>query len=163
MTFPDPRAVPTGPRPAGTVIASYSQYAQAQELVDRLSDKGFPVQTVRIVGRGLSTVEQVLTRLTTGKAALMGAASGAWFGLLMGLLLSLFVTGGWWQPLLLGVGLGLFWGAVFGALSHAATGGRRDFASVRSLEASSYDVEVDPAHAEEARNVAGQLQMIEGR
>ena len=88
-------------RPESVVIATYPNYLEAQKLVDRLSDKGFPVQHVRIIGRGLHSVEQVITRMTTAKAALMGAASGAWFGLLVGLLLSLFTITDWWKPVLL--------------------------------------------------------------
>ena len=44
--------------------------------VDRLSDDGFPVEHVRIVGTGLHSVEQVTGRLTKGRAALGGAAAG---------------------------------------------------------------------------------------
>ncbi|WP_199849682.1 general stress protein [Blastococcus sp. Marseille-P5729] len=156
-----PGAVPE--RPASTVIATYRNYLDAQRLVDQLSDSGFPVQHVRIVGRGLHSVEQVLTRMTTGKAALAGAASGAWFGLLIGLLLSLFVIGSWWRPLLLGVVLGAVWGAILGATGQAATRGQRDFASARRTEADSYEVEVDDTHAEEALNFAARQRMISGQ
>ena len=38
-------------------------------------------------------VERVIGRLTWGRVLLSGAASGAWFGLFVGLLLSLFSTG----------------------------------------------------------------------
>ena len=156
-----PNAFPT--RPPSTVIATYPQYAEAQKLVDLLSDKGFAVQHVRIIGRGLHSVEQVLSRLTTGRAALMGAASGAWMGLLFGLLLSLFTTSDWWKPVLLGIGLGLVWGAILGAISHAATRGQRDFASAQRLEADNYEVEVDTTHAEAAQNIVGQLKMVSGQ
>lgn len=150
-------------RPESTIISTYPKYVDAQRLVDTLSDKGFPVEHVRIIGRGLHTVEQVLTRMTTGKAALMGAASGAWLGLLMGLLLSLFTTGPMWKPMLLGLALGAVWGAILGAISQAATRGQRDFASAQRMEADSYEVEVTKSHAEQAMNIAGQLKMVDGR
>lgn len=150
-------------RPESVVIATYPNYLEAQKLVDRLSDKGFPVQHVRIIGRGLHSVEQVITRMTTAKAALMGAASGAWFGLLVGLLLSLFTITDWWKPVLLALLLGVVWGAILGAAGQAATRGQRDFASAQRLEADDYEVEVDKAHAEEAMNIAGELRMIAGQ
>ena len=52
------------------VIASFTRYEEAQELVDRLSDNGFPVDRVAIVGRDLQYVEQVTGRMTYGRAAL---------------------------------------------------------------------------------------------
>jgi hypothetical protein len=41
-----------------------------------LPDAGFPVQSVRIVGRNVHMLEQVTGRLTTRRAALIGAATG---------------------------------------------------------------------------------------
>lgn len=74
-------------------VQEFSDYAQAQALVDRLSDAGFPVEHVQIVGTGIRTVEQLTRRMTTGRAALYGAGRGAWLGLLIGLLLGLFAAG----------------------------------------------------------------------
>ena len=67
------------------LVASYSTYESAQEAVDRLSDHKFPVEHVSIVGSDLQLVEHVIGRLTVARAALAGAASGVWFGLLIGL------------------------------------------------------------------------------
>jgi hypothetical protein len=142
---------PAGPTEDQRLLQSFSSYAEAQRLVDRMSDGGFPVKHVRIVGRDLHTVEQVTGRLTNGKAALAGAASGAWFGLFIGLLLGLFAVGPFWLwVVLVGVGIGAVWGAVFGFVAHWATGGRRDFASVEVLAASHYDVYVDSSSAAQA-------------
>ncbi|MFC7512205.1 general stress protein [Streptomyces thermocarboxydus] len=75
------------------VVGSYPTYEGAQRAVDFLSDNGFPVERTAIIGSDLRMVETVLGRLTRGRAALAGAGSGAWFGLLIGLLLSLFARG----------------------------------------------------------------------
>jgi hypothetical protein len=77
--------VPTPPR--GDGIARYATYLEAQRAVDYLSDNQFPVQHVTIVGTGLRMVERVTGRLTYARVAVAGAASGAWFGLFVGLLL----------------------------------------------------------------------------
>jgi len=48
------------------------------------------------------------------------------------------------------------WGAALDFLAHLATGGRRDFASVETLEADRYEVQVEaPFAAEAARLLAG--------
>ncbi len=47
------------------VIASYRDYTQAQGTVDYLSDADFPpVENLRIVGHGVSTVEAITGRMT---------------------------------------------------------------------------------------------------
>ena len=46
-------------------------------------------------------------------------------------------------------------GGVAGAVSHAMTGGRRDFSSEHSLRAAAYDVVVDSARADWAARILG--------
>lgn len=136
------------------VLAEFSTYADAQRLVDQLSDEGFPVEHVRIVGTGIRSVEQVTGRLTKGRAALAGAATGAWFGLLIGLLLGLFAIGvSWLAVLVVSILIGAFWGAVFGFAAQWATRGQRDFSSVQRLEAERYSVQVDADYAAEAARI----------
>jgi uncharacterized protein YqgC (DUF456 family) len=143
-------------RAAGQLVAGYATYGEAQSAVDRLSDAGFPVQYVDIVGRDLSLVENVTGRLTTGRAAGAGAASGAWFGLFIGLLVGLFTTGPEWLGLVIGgLLIGAVWGAVFGYLAHWSTRGQRDFASTRGLTAGRYDLMVADAQAAQARALLG--------
>ncbi|MGW6928920.1 general stress protein [Lentzea sp. NPDC054927] len=134
-----------------SLLASYPDYSDAQRLVDRMSDDGFPVESVRIVGEGVRTVEQVTGRMTRGRAAVAGAVSGAWFGVLIGLLFGLFTDGaGWVWLLLISLAIGAFWGAVFGFVAHWSTRGRRDFSSVMTLQAQRYEVHVDKAQAARA-------------
>jgi hypothetical protein len=117
-----------------------------------LADRGFPVEHVTILGRDLRLVEKVLGRLTTWRAALAGMATGAWFGLLVGIIF--WVVSPWaLGAVLWGVLFGALWGAIWGALAHALTSGGRDFASVSALDAAAYDVVVDAGHADEAMRV----------
>ena len=151
MTSPTVQSADFKVEPEDVPVVWYPTHSQAQRAVDRLSDAGFPVQTVRIVGRGVTTVETVTGRMTKGKAALAGAASGAWIGLLFGLLLGLFAPGLVWLTVLLtSLALGAVWGAVIGFIAHWSTRGRRDFSSVQSLAADRYDIVVQPEHAAEA-------------
>ena len=78
------------PPAARTTVATYGSYREAERAVDFLSDREFPVERAAIVGTGLKTVEQIAGRLTTGRAALLGAGQGAMIGLLFGLLFGLF-------------------------------------------------------------------------
>jgi heat induced stress protein YflT len=95
-----------GPKGARRRVASVETYQDAERAVDWLSDQGFAVDRVSIVGTGLRYVEQVSGRLTTGRAALVGLGQGAWIGFFFGLLFSLFFdlsTGGFFGLLLYGI------------------------------------------------------------
>jgi hypothetical protein len=163
---PGPAGVPSTPAAAPgagapvtpTVsVATYPDYAQAQRAVDYLSDNKFPVEKTSIVGTDLRLVENVLGRLTTARAAGAGAASGAWFGLFIGLLLGIFSNSNWFAVIFVCLIIGAIWGAIFGAIAQAATGGRRDFTSRSSLQASQYAVTVEADAAEEARALLTRL------
>ncbi|GIF74328.1 general stress protein [Asanoa siamensis] len=142
-----------GPSRPTVNVATYTDYAAAQRAVDYLSDNQFPVETTAIVGSNLRLVENVLGRLTTGRAALAGAGSGAWFGLFIGLLFGIFTDANWFAVVFSALAIGAFWGALFGALAHGMTRGQRDFTSRSSLQASEYSVMVDAEHADAARQL----------
>jgi uncharacterized membrane protein len=140
--------------PQRTSVASYDNYTEAQRAVDLLSDQGFPVEKVAIVGTGMRYVEQVMGRLTTGRAALMGAAQGAVLGALFGLLWGLLWTITPNTAVILVVLYGLVVGALLGAListaMHLAQGGQRDFTSAAGMVAERYEIQVDGDVADRA-------------
>ena len=143
----------------GRSIASFTSYVDAQRAVDYLSDNGFPVQNLTIVGSDLRQVERVLGRMTKWKAALAGAGTGAWFGALVGLLLSLFADSG--TAVLVIILWGLLYGAVFGAvwgfIAHLFTFGERDFSTFGVTVATRYDVYSTPEHAAQAADMLAQM------
>jgi hypothetical protein len=148
---------PAGRR-ARRTIATYGSYREAERAVDWLSDQGFAVENVAIVGTGLRTVEQVAGRVTTGKAALAGAGQGALIGLLFALFFGLFFAGpAFFGLLVYAVVAGAIFGALFGALAHGAMGGRRDFASTRTTEAERYELQVIEGAADEAERLLAAL------
>ena len=49
---------------AWNTVARFDDYEAAQRAVDQLSDDGFPVETLDIVGSDLHLVERVTGRLT---------------------------------------------------------------------------------------------------
>ena len=134
-------------------VAKFGSYGEAQRAVDRLSDDGFPVKQLDIVGSDLRLVEQVTGRLTKARAAGAGALRGIWIGLLIGILLGLFAPGHAWLVMVAtGIGLGALWGAAFGFAAHRATRNKRDFSSVRALAAAHHDlIARDTRYAETAR------------
>lgn len=135
-------------------VASFDNYAEAERAVDYLSDRKFQVDRVAIVGHDVKYVEQIIGRLNYGRAALSGAVTGGLIGALFGWIFGLL---DWIRPLVVSLQLaayGLIYGAVFGALLgialYALQRGRRDFAAVRGMQPSRYDVVVDTAVAEDA-------------
>lgn len=147
--------------PSGWPIGSYATYGEAQRAVDHLADNEFPVQDVTIVGVDLMLVERVLRRLTWGRVLAGGAASGAWLGLFVGVLLSLFSEpgAGYLGPILVGLVTGVVFGTVFAAVGYASSRGRRDFASANQLVAGRYDVLCQPRNAEKARDLLAKLSL----
>ncbi len=136
------------------MVASYGTYAEAQGAVDRLADEGFPVERLSIVAEGLRFEERVTGRKSYGRAALEGLGAGALPGALVGFVFGLFSLV---DPLVSGLLLsfygllfGALIGAAFGLISHALSGGRRDFSSVGAMRADSYDVVADEEVAESA-------------
>jgi hypothetical protein len=139
---------------AWNTVARFDDYESAQRAVSRLSDDGFPVEKLDIVGSGLRLVERVTGRLTSARAAGAGALSSVWAGLLLGILLGLFTSGhSLIMVALTGAGLAAAWGAVFGYVAHARTKGQRDFSSVRGLVATSYDLIAREGSVDRARSM----------
>jgi hypothetical protein len=149
--------------PSGLPVGTYSTYAEAQRAVDYLSDNGFPVENVALVGTDLRLVEQVTGRLTRGRVILAGALGGAMWGLFIGIFLLLFggPDASGVVPLVAGL-LGLLVGAVTGAIGYAATKGERDFTSNTGVVATSYQVLSEPKYAEDARNLLAKLALRTG-
>jgi hypothetical protein len=146
-------------RMARRTVASYSTYADAERAVDRLSDSGFPVQRVAIIGQDLQTVEQVTGKLDYPRAAWRGAASGAVPGALIGWIFGLF---SWINPLisslllaLYGLVIGAVVGAVIGLVMYALQRGSRDFESVMVMRPQRFEVVVDDEVADQAARLLG--------
>ena len=157
--------IPNTPSPARVrrnerrPVAAYDSYREAERAVDYLSDNGFPVERVAIVGSDLKLVEQVVGRLNYGSAALRGAAAGAFAGLLIGWLFGILS----WAALatlalaLYGLLFGAVLGAIFGLIMHALQGGRRDFASVQAMTPDRYEVVVDEEVADQAHALVAKM------
>ena len=139
-------------------LAVYDDYAAAQKAVDFLSDHKFPVEQCMIVGTDLKRIERITGRLTNSRVALGGLLSGLWFGLFVGVLLSLFTKGNGalaviLSTMVIGAGFGVIWALI----GYLATRGQRDFSSVTQVVATKYEVLVEHKVAARARELLAQL------
>ncbi|MGV8884612.1 MAG: general stress protein [Microbacteriaceae bacterium] len=142
--------------PRGDVLGTYDTYLDAQKVVDRLSKADFEVKKLAIVGNDLKTVERVTGKLTYGRTALAGAATGAWFGLFIGLLFFImtpdpnisFVAA---APLV-GAGAGM----LLSVVTYSMNRKRRDFTSTHQVLASNYQVIIDPQLTARANELLAQ-------
>ncbi|MEN2738956.1 general stress protein [Microbacterium sp. X-17] len=165
MTTPSPLGgrnrmlFPTMPR--GEIVATYETYVDAQQAVDVLARADFPVDKVSIVGSDLKSVERVTGKLTWGRVALAGAASGAWLGIFFGLLLLIFSPTVSYAFVIAAVLIGAGFGMLFGIVSYAINRRRRDYTSVMQVIATSYSVLVDADLVNRARNLLGGVEDVQ--
>lgn len=143
-------------------LAVFEKYADAQKVVDFLSDEHFAVQNVMIVGTDLKQVERVTGRLTWPRVLGGGALSGIWMGLFVGLILSLFEG----QPavglLIAAMGAGALFGLVWAGLGYSLSRGRRDFTSVSQVVATKYEVLVEHREFDAAHQIISRMDGVQG-
>ncbi len=143
MTNQDPfsRRGPVLPSiPKGDVLGTYDTYLEAQQVVDKLAKADFDVRQLSIIGNDLKTIERVTGKLTYGRSALAGAATGAWLGLFAGTLLFLFTSSPNVTYAFAVILIGAAFGMLFGIVSYAVNRRRRDYTSTHQVVASSYQV-----------------------
>jgi hypothetical protein len=126
--------------PRGDILGTYDTYLEAQQVVDRLAKADFDVTQVSIIGNDLKTIERVTGKLTYGRRALAGAATGAWFGVFAGILLFMVSTTPNVTYAFAVVLIGAAFGMLFGVVSYALNRSHRDFTSTNQVIASSYQV-----------------------
>jgi hypothetical protein len=131
-------AVPSIPK--GDPLGTYESYHEAQQVVEKLAKSDFDVTKLAIIGNELKTVERVTGKLTYGRVAVGGAASGAWFGLFGGVLLLLISAGSNFGYLLAAILIGAGFGMLFGIVTYGINRRRQDYTSTHQVVASSYQV-----------------------
>lgn len=134
-------------------LAVYDSYEDAQRAVDYLSDHGFAVENVMIVGTDLRQVERVTGRMSLAKALAGGALSGMWLGLMVGVLMSLFIDDDMWMTIVSSVLFGAVFFTIWAGIGYAFTQGKRDFTSVSQVVATRYEILVEHAKFDEANRI----------
>ena len=159
MPTPQPRSMKVLNLEFPQSLVVYDDYGAAQKAVDFLSDNEFPVQNCMIVGTELKQVERITGRLTNGRVAGLGAISGLWLGVFVGLIFSFFgrdsdsVLAMIASTALLGAAFGSIWALV----GYLATRGQRDFSSITAVVATRYEVLVEHKLLARAQELLRQL------
>jgi hypothetical protein len=150
MTQADPSPSPARTTGHAYRLGTFSSHREAEQVVERLSDVGFPAGRARLVAIGPGHADPTWRRLTRRRVVAVGAGLGAWLGFLAGLALAIFVAGAQWLTILSGgLAIGAAAGAVLAFAAHWATGKHPDFSGAAG-RSQRYAVEVDRAHAVEA-------------
>lgn len=103
-----------------SVVGVYSSMEQVEDAVRKLDKGGFPITQVSVIAKDLESEKQVHGYVSAGDVAKRGAASGAWFGGLFGLLVgSAFIWVPGFGPLMVA---GAFAAALLGTVEGAAAG-----------------------------------------
>jgi hypothetical protein len=138
---PSPRRGSTLPGiPRGDVLGTYDTYLEAQQVVAKLAKADFDVRQLSIIGSDLKSVERVTGKLTYGRSAVAGAATGGWLGLFGGSLLFLFTPSSSLTYAVAIILIGAAFGMLFGIVSYAVNRRRRDYTATSQVVASSYQV-----------------------
>jgi len=143
--------------PRGDVLGSYNSYTDAQSVINQLAKAEFDVKGIAIVGRDLTTVEVVTTRLSYGRGALAGATTGAWLGMFFGLITTIIAPvtpqqiGIFFAAILTGAGIGM----IFGVVNYSMMRKRRDYAATSQLIADRYEIIISSDLAAKAHRVLG--------
>lgn len=112
-----------------SVIGIYASMENVEKAINALSQGGFPIKQVSVTAQNIENEKKVHGFVTTGDIAKTGAASGAWFGGVFGLLIgAAFVWVPGFGAMLIGgplatALLGGAEGALFGATSGGLMGG----------------------------------------
>ncbi len=139
-------------------IGVYDTYAAAQQAVDFLADRQFPVRNIAIVGTDLKLVERVTGRRTWGTVLLQGVQSGITTGLIVAVFMFLLTPGSnFFGMLLLALAIGIGIGLVFAALGYGLSGGKRDFTSISQTVATKYEILCEHKVAAQARDMLAEL------
>lgn len=134
------------------LIASYPRHEDAEEAVDRLVRRRFPVQHLAIVGRNIAMVERVTGKMGFFRMALIGSIIGFFIGTILGTLL---------VPHLLTVP-GMIVGAIVGAIvgiAERALHYAHDFSAETRHGSGRYSLMADESEAaEEARRILAETE-----
>ena len=68
-----------------SIVAVYADHEAAERMVRQLHEAGISMSDLSIIGRGSQTTEEPVGFVSAGDYAQAGAATGAWFGGLLGL------------------------------------------------------------------------------
>jgi uncharacterized membrane protein len=110
---------------SSSIVAVYPDHESAEEAVKILSEAGFSLKHISIMGRDFQATETPVGFVTTGDIASQGAATGAWAGGIFGLLMgaAFLILPGVGPVVIAGPLSAALLGGIEGAIAGAAIGG----------------------------------------
>lgn len=139
-------------------VGIFSTYDEAQQAVDFLADKNFPVENLCIVGTDLRSMERVLGRRNWGTVLGQGVQSGLSTGLMVTFLMWIFMPNSNFMVLFVSALLiGILIGVIFAALGYWMSQGKRDFTSVTQTIATRYELLSEHKVSGQARDMLSAL------
>lgn len=141
--------------PRGELLGNYPSFDAAQSTVQRLVDEGISLQALTVVGRDVRVVNRLRRRAGYPAVVLRSAIQGAFFGLLIGLLMSFIVPETAGLQILSSLALGVGIWVIFGVLGQAMRKKAPGFDTVPQVVAVSYDLVCDFEVSHRARGVLG--------
>lgn len=156
MSMFGPGAHIGSPLPQGQLIGNYRSYEAALSAVDRAVDAGVDPRFLSIVGRDLRSVYRLRHRPSYAAVAGRAALQGAFFGIFIGLLISM-MSGG--QDLVMTLGSTVVMGAViwvlFGVIGEMLRRRQLKYAMIPTMTAVSFDLVADNAVADQVTSALG--------
>ena len=147
------RSYPTGPGP-GVVVATFDGPQEAEQAVDILVSRGFPVAGLSLQGTDVRIIEHIIGALTyrgvAVRGGLIGAVGGAVLGACFGLIGLVDPAVSAVAVVVWSTGLGAAIGVGLAGLRRWIQEGRRDFLARAHVAASRYELVCDRDRAEEA-------------
>ncbi|MEX3609507.1 general stress protein [Rothia sp. LK2588] len=98
----DPNTVPDG-----ELVAYFRDRSELEHAVGRLTEAGFPMRSLFVVGRDITQVEYFGPKITLNRVLMSSALSGAFFGALIGLFTAAFTSTSIGPHLLSSIPLGI--------------------------------------------------------
>ncbi len=141
------------------IVHRYDDLPAARRAVDSLAEEGFPVERLAIVWRGLRLVDDVTGRRDLLRSVLDRAWTGAFLGLVFGLLITLLSTAETdvadWAVVLSWVSAGIVAGAVLGLISYFVLRSRQNYTTAARMDADHFELWCDRDEADRAARALG--------
>lgn len=142
--------------PQGQLVGNYTTMPDAEKVAEKIIAGGVPHEAISIVGKDVRVVNNLRRRPSYPKVVGRAALQGAFFGLMIGLLL--YTLGGdgantvqLVSSMLAGVGI---W-VIFGVLGQSMRRKRTNFEMLTHVTAVTFDIVVSFEHAGKARQAMG--------
>lgn len=138
-------------------VAIFSRYDEAQQAVDSLADRDFPVSNLLIVGTDLKLIERVTGKKTWLTVINQGVMSGFSTALMIAIIMMILnPASNMLSIILTALGVGISIGVGFAVIGNLMSKGKRDFTSISQTVPSRFEILCEHKFAAQARELLAQ-------